>query len=82
MRGRGRPGFGRRGGGGNRGTTDQTYNLTLSVSGRNVFNNVNLGNPVGSLSSRLFGQSNSLAGGPYSSGGASRRIDLQLVFAF
>jgi hypothetical protein len=63
-------------------TTDRRYNLTFTVSGRNVLNRVNLAPPVGSLSSPLFGQSNQLEGGPYSSAGANRRIDLQVLFSF
>jgi hypothetical protein len=63
-------------------TTDRRYNLTFTVSGRNVLNRVNLGTPVGSLSSPLFGESNALAGGPYSSSGANRRIDLLVLFSF
>jgi hypothetical protein len=63
-------------------TTDRRYNLTFTVSGRNVWNRVNLAPPVGNLSSPLFGESNALAGGPYSSAGANRRIDLQVLFSF
>jgi len=83
--GRGLSGGGGPGGGGffgMGGSTDRRYNLTLGVSARNVLNRVNLSAPVGDLSSPLFGQSNALAGGPYSSAGASRRIDLQVVFSF
>ena len=58
------------------------YNLTFSVNARNVFNNVNVGTPIGNLSSPLFGEANSLAGQPYSSSTANRRIDLQLQFTF
>ncbi len=58
------------------------YNLTFSVNARNVFNNVNVSNPIGNLSSPLFGESNALAGGPFSSSTANRRIDLQLSFNF
>ncbi|MFZ0802581.1 MAG: hypothetical protein WAN70_10485, partial [Terriglobales bacterium] len=63
-------------------TTDRRYNLTFTASARNVLNRVNLAPPVGSLSSPLFDQSNALAGGPYSSAGANRRIDLQVLFSF
>ena len=73
--GAGGPGGGRAGG-------PQRYSLTFNVDARNVFNKVNLGNPVGNLSSPLFGQSNSLAGGPFTTGAAVRRIDLSLAFAF
>jgi hypothetical protein len=64
------------------GANSNRYNLTFSVSGRNIFNNVNLATPIGNLSSRLFGQANGLAGGPYSSSTANRRIDLQVSFNF
>jgi hypothetical protein len=62
--------------------TNRRYNLTFSVSARNVLNRVNLAPPVGNLSSPLFDQSNALAGGAYSFGSASRRIDLQMQFSF
>ena len=62
--------------------SNNRYNLTFSVNARNVFNNVNVSNPVGNLSSPIFGQSNSLAGGPFSSSTANRRIDLQVSFNF
>ena len=62
--------------------TNRRYNLTFSVSGRNILNRVNLAPPVGNLSSPLFGESNALAGGPYSFGSATRRIDLQVLFSF
>jgi carboxypeptidase family protein len=68
--------------GGGGGSSNYRYNLTFSVNARNVFNNVNFGTPVGNLSSPLFGQANSLAGQPYSSPTANRRIDLQLQFTF
>jgi hypothetical protein len=56
--------------------------LTFSVSARNLLNNVNYAPPIGNLSSPLFGTSNALAGAPFSSGSASRRIDLQMLFSF
>jgi len=49
---------------------------------RNVFNNVNLAQPVGVLESPLFGKSNALAGGFFSSQAANRSIDLQVSFNF
>ncbi len=78
------------GGGGDRGggmfgggsPTNNRYNLTFSVNARNLFNNVNFGTPIGNLGSPLFGEANSLAGQPYSSPTANRRIDLQLQFTF
>lgn len=62
--------------------TSRRYNLTLTASARNLFNTVNPGTPVGNLSSSSFGKSNSLAGGPFSSGSANRRFDLQATFSF
>jgi len=62
--------------------TDRKYNLTFSVSARNLLNFVNYGTPVGILGSPYFGMPTSLAGGPFSSGSAVRRIDLQMLFSF
>jgi uncharacterized membrane protein YgcG len=89
-------GGGGRGGGGPRGplfgggggpsmggaASDRRYSLTLSASARNVFNKVNLGNPGGVLGSPFFDKFNSLQGGPFSTGVAVRRIDLQASFSF
>jgi hypothetical protein len=95
--GGGEGGGGRGGGGGPRGplfggggggmntssSSDRRYNLTLGVSARNVFNNVNVANPNGVLGSRLFDVSNALQGGPFSQGSsANRRIELQATFSF
>jgi hypothetical protein len=83
--------FGRptRGGGGEHhggmwggGSTNSRYNLTFSVSARNLFNSVNYGPFIGNLSSPIFGQANSSAGFPYASPTANRRIDLQVQFTF
>ena len=88
--GRGPGGGGPRGGGGgDRGggffggnPSNNRYSLTFGVNARNVFNNVNVLNPIGNLSSPLFGQSNGLVGGPFSSATANRRIDLLVSFNF
>ena len=80
--GGGRGGFGGGGRGMDSGATNSRYSLTFSVSARNIFNNVNLATPIGNLSSPLFGRANGLAGGPYSSSTANRRIDLQVSFNF
>src|SRR5262249_16763755 len=86
--GRGPGGGGRRGGFGGRGPggfdapSNRRYSLTFAVSARNVFNNVNEATPIGNLSSPLFGESNGLASGPYSSNTANRRVDLQVAFSF
>jgi hypothetical protein len=63
------------------------YTLQLSVNFLNLFNNVNLGTPVGNLSSPFFGQSlnvNQYGGfGPSGSSGAgNRRIFAQLRLNF
>jgi Carboxypeptidase regulatory-like domain len=88
-------GGGRRGGGGPRGplfgggptmissNSDRRYNLTLGVSLRNAFNNVNVANPSGVLGSKFFDTPNALQGGPYSpSSAANRRLDLLATFNF
>ncbi|HKM82045.1 MAG TPA: TonB-dependent receptor [Candidatus Acidoferrum sp.] len=77
---RGGPGGGR--GGPDAGATNRRYALTFSVNARNVFNNVNLATPIGNLGSPLFGESNGLAGRPYSDPTSNRRLDLQVTFAF
>ena len=63
-------------------STDRRYNLTLGANVRNVFNKVNVGNPSGVLGSPFFDQPNGLQGGPFSTGAAVRRIDLQATFSF
>lgn len=71
------------GGRGGQNTVSRRYNLTLSVSGRNIFNNVNLATPTGVIGSPFFAQSNGLAGQAFSSGtAASRVIYLQASFSF
>ncbi len=62
--------------------TSHKYNLTFSVSARNLLNNVNYAPPIGNLNSPQFGTSNALAPAPFSSGSANRRIDLQMLFSF
>ena len=64
------------------GATNHRFGLTFSANVRNAFNNVNLGTPIGNLQSPQFGESNSLAGGPYNNQSANRRIDLQVSFTF
>jgi hypothetical protein len=80
-------GRGLSGGGGGGGlfgppSTNTRYSLTFSVNARNVFNNVNLATPIGVVGSPLFGRSNGLIGGFFSSPAANRRIDLQVMFNF
>jgi hypothetical protein len=89
--GGGMGGGGMRGGGGGE-STNQRYNITLSINARNVLNSVNLGAPVGSLSAANFGQSLGVAGGDFRGGGGggggfgsaanNRRIDMSVRFSF
>lgn len=63
--------------------SERRYALTLSVESQNLFNDVNLGIPVGNLNSPLFGCSIDLASRPYTGyGDANRRIDLRMSFSF
>ncbi len=97
----GGPGGGPHGGGGERGRgdhgggpgiffggetlPDKRYNVTFSVSARNLLNTVNLASPIGNLSSPLFGTSNAIAGGFGPGGGAAtanRRLEMQVRFSF
>ena len=95
--GRDRGGFGGFGGPGGGmggifggGTSGHRYNLTFSASARNLFNHQNLAPPVGVLSPQAFvpnattnfGESMSLANGPFNTQAANRRIDLQVQFSF
>lgn len=76
--GRRRGGWSRGGGG------DGRYNLTMSVQVRNLLNRTNFGSPVGNLSSPLFGESTSSAGG-WGRGGSSagnRYIEVEMRFSF
>ena len=81
--------FGGPGGFGGFGSNDRRkpYNLNLGIVFSNLFNNVNLGTPVGNLASSRFGQSVSTAGffGGFGGGGggtANRRIELQARFSW
>jgi hypothetical protein len=71
-------------GGGGGGGTNRRYNLTLSVQARNILNHVNPGPINGALTSPLFGQSNSTAGGlgAFAENGNNRRLELQMRFSF
>ncbi len=68
------------------GDARKPYNLTLGVNVQNVFNNVNLSQPVGSLTSPSFGRPRSTGGGFGFGGGgggsANRRVDLQMRFSW
>jgi len=65
-------------------SSGKKYNLTFTVSARNILNHPSYSAPIGNLSSPFFGESTSLAGfGPM---GASttydRKVDMQLRFQF
>lgn len=62
--------------------SSQRYSLTFSTMVHNIFNNVNPAAPIGNLSSEKFGQSLALAGGPFNTQSANRRLDFQMIFAF
>jgi Carboxypeptidase regulatory-like domain len=62
--------------------TTRRYNLTLTVTARNLFNTWNPGLPVGNLSSSKFGETTALAGGAFSSGTSNRRVNFQAIFSF
>jgi len=59
------------------GAESSRYSLEFSVNVRNVFNNINLGPPVGNVGSPLFGQSNTTNGFM-----GYRHLDLQVRFNF
>lgn len=75
-------------GGGGGAPSEKRYNLNVSINFQNVFNRVNLGTPVGNLSSDRFGESVSLAptfgggGGGGSTGAGNRRIYAQIRLNF
>ncbi|HSZ60213.1 MAG TPA: carboxypeptidase regulatory-like domain-containing protein [Terriglobales bacterium] len=75
-------GGGPRGGFGGGPATNRRYSLTFSVNARNVLNKVNPGTPIGVITSPNFGESVALAGGPFSSAAANRKIELQASFNF
>jgi hypothetical protein len=85
--GGGRPGGGGPGGaGGLFGASGSgKYNLTFSISARNLINHVNLAAPDGNLTSPLFGQSTATSSGfgPFASGAAgNRKVELQVRLQF
>jgi hypothetical protein len=85
-RGLGGRGLGGGGGFGLGGATSRLYALTVSASALNVLNSVNLAPPEATLGSPLFGQSISLATGPYAAqvGNpvANRLLNLGLELSF
>jgi len=65
-------------------STTKRYNLTLSISARNLLNHVNEGPVIGQITSPLFGQANSVAGGygAFAETANNRRLELQMRFTF
>jgi hypothetical protein len=80
--GRGGPGGGPGGGFGGGGGTGKRYNLAFGVQFLNLFNNLDLSTPNGTLTSQQFGRSTQLAGRPFTSNSALRQISLQTSFTF
>ena len=94
----GGPGGGRRGpggspyGGGGMGaifappSTNRRYNLTVSMSARNLLNHNNPGPIIGAITSPLFGLANQMGGVGYGGGfnenANNRRLELQMRFSF
>lgn len=62
--------------------TNKRYGVTLNAHLFNVFDYVNYAQPVGVLSSPLFGRSNALAKQIFSTGSATRLLYLQAIFNF
>jgi hypothetical protein len=66
--------------------TNHRYNLTISMSTRNILNHNNPGPIIGNISSPLFGRANQLAGAPngegFSENASNRRLELQIRFVF
>jgi hypothetical protein len=88
MRGPGGGGMGMGGMGGGGGSAEKKYTLNVGLFFQNLLNNVNLAAPVGNLSSSLFGQSQSVAGGFGGFGGGgggnsgNRKVSLSLRLNF
>ena len=64
--------------------TSKRYNLTASISARNLLNHVNQGPIIGQITSPLFGEANQVAGGygAFSETANNRRLELQMRFTF
>ncbi|MGA2714710.1 MAG: carboxypeptidase-like regulatory domain-containing protein [Bryobacteraceae bacterium] len=68
-------------------SSGRRYDLTLSLTARNLLNHLNPGAITGNITSPLFGQANSLNSGPtgpgvFSENANNRRLEWQLRFAF
>ena len=67
-------------------TTTQRYNLSFSISARNLLNHTNPGPIIGDITSPLFGHANqmygNLNGEGFSENANNRRLELQMRFTF
>ena len=67
-------------------TTSRRYNLTVSMSIRNLLNHTNPGAIIGDITSPLFGRATQISGTPNGEGffetANNRRLELQIRFAF
>lgn len=67
-------------------TTKHRYNLSVSMSARNLLNHTNPGPITGNITSPLFGRANQSAGGlngeGFSENANNRRLELQCRFTF
>jgi hypothetical protein len=67
-------------------STTQRYNLSFSISARNLLNHTNPGPIVGDITSPLFGHANqmygNLNGEGFSENANNRRLELQMRFTF
>ncbi|HLK65942.1 MAG TPA: carboxypeptidase regulatory-like domain-containing protein [Bryobacteraceae bacterium] len=67
-------------------STSRRYNLTISMSIRNLLNHNNPGPIIGNITSPLFGMANQIAGSQNGEGfyetANNRRLELQIKFAF
>jgi hypothetical protein len=67
-------------------STEHRYNLSISMSIRNLLNHTNPGPIVGDITSPLFGRSNQIAGAPNAEGfletANNRRLEMQIRLTF
>jgi len=63
--------------------SEKPYKLSAAISIQNLFNHTNPGQPIGNLSSNLFGQSNQTSSeGSFGNATSNRRISLVVRFNF
>jgi hypothetical protein len=80
--------FGPAGGAQSGGSVSHRYNLTFSMSVRNLLNHTNPGPIIGNITSPQFGQANQAAGAGtpggigFSEAANNRRLELQTRFTF